>query len=108
MSNESKSNKKHAHLTLESSCTLRDTEDFHFSLLAADANEKHFMINGGNVERVDTAGLQLLVAFARQLSAAGRTLEWTDLSKELAKCAQRLGLNEVLSIKVSAPSGDAS
>lgn len=85
-----------AQLRLETSCTLREASDLHFSMLAVRQDAQVFSIDGSAVERVDTAGLQLLACFARARVAAGGTISWTAVSPELARCASRLGMEEVL------------
>jgi phospholipid transport system transporter-binding protein len=53
-------------------------------------------IDGTAVDRVDTAGLQLLAAFVRDLRAEARTVEWVGCSDALKKAAQALGLHAEL------------
>jgi ABC-type transporter Mla MlaB component len=77
-------------LKLDASCMLRDTADLQFSLVAANGDP--VVVDGSAVERVDTAGLQLLVALARRQQQNGRRLEWKAASSELMKCGERLGL----------------
>lgn len=90
------------YLNLDASCTLRETADLQFSLVAANGNP--VVVNAGDVQRIDTAGLQLLVALAQRQKAAGRALEWKAASPELRQCSARLGLDEVLGL----PAGDAA
>lgn len=94
-------------LRLETSCTLREASDLHFSMLGIRQDAGPFRIDGSAVERVDTAGLQLLVCFARARAAAGGTIEWTAVSPELARCVSRLGLGDILGLP-SIAAGDAS
>ncbi len=91
------------HLRLYPTCTFREVADLHFLLLGADATVEPFRIDAGAVERIDTAGLQLLVSFARARSAAGGTMEWSATSEEFLRCAYRLGLSQLLSL----PAGGA-
>jgi anti-anti-sigma regulatory factor len=84
------------HLKLEPCCTLREAADLQFSLLAANGNP--VVVDGSAVERVDTAGLQLLVALARRQQQAGKRLEWKAASPELMKCGERLGLITALGL----------
>lgn len=86
-------------LALESSCTLREIADLQFSLVAARGDP--LVIDGGSVERVDTAGLQLLVALARRQQQAGGRLEWKAVSPELLKSSERLGLAGALCLPAS-------
>jgi anti-anti-sigma regulatory factor len=53
-------------------------------------------IDGTAVDRVDTAGLQLLAAFVRDLRAQARPVEWVGCSDALNKAAQALGLHAAL------------
>jgi phospholipid transport system transporter-binding protein len=50
------------------------------------------------VDRVDTAGLQLLAAFVRELRAESRSIEWVGCSDALKKAAQALGLGVALGL----------
>jgi ABC-type transporter Mla MlaB component len=87
-------------LTLDASCTLRETADMQFSLVVATGDP--VVVDGGAVERIDTAGLQLLVALVRRQQQAGRRLEWKAVSRELRTCGERLGLIEALGIAPAA------
>ena len=90
------------HLRLEACCTLREVDDLHFSLLAADAGADPFLIDAAAVERVDTAGLQLLTAFVRQRATDGRSVQWCAVSGEFARGARRLGLEQLLGLPATA------
>jgi phospholipid transport system transporter-binding protein len=92
-------------LTLEAGCMLRESADMQFLLLSAHADHDPVVVDGGAVERIDTAGLQLLVAFARRQADAGRRLEWQAASPELVKCSTRLGLIEALGMQTIAQEG---
>lgn len=87
------------YLKLDASCTLREVADLQFSLVAANGDPVE--IDGGSVERIDTAGLQLLVALARRQQQAGRRLTWKSSSQALLKCGERLGLMETLGLAAS-------
>ena len=95
-----------SHLKLESVCTLREAADLHFALLAADASASPFRINGGAVDRIDTAGLQLLTSFIRQRSGSGVEVTWSATSAELTRCANRLGLQAELRLPAVAKAGE--
>ncbi len=91
------------YLKLDVSCTLRESADLQFSLVAASGDP--VVVDGGDVERVDTAGLQLLVALVRRQQRAGRRLSWKAASPTLLKCGDRLGLTEALGLS-SLPRGE--
>ncbi len=88
------------YLKLDPSCTLRETTDLQFSLVAAHGDP--VVVDGGGVERIDTAGLQLLVALVLEQQRTSRGLEWKAASPELLKCGRRLGLLGVLGLEAIA------
>ncbi len=55
-------------------------------------------IDGGGVERIDTATLQLLAAFVRDMRAEARAVEWIECSPALRRAAGSLGLESALSL----------
>jgi phospholipid transport system transporter-binding protein len=87
-------------LKLDASCTLREIADLQFSLVVATGDP--VVVDGSAVERIDTAGLQLLVALAHRQRQAGGRLEWKAVSPELVKCGARLGLIEALGLPAAA------
>ncbi|HEY9130587.1 MAG TPA: STAS domain-containing protein [Dyella sp.] len=50
------------------------------------------------VARVDTAAIQLLVAFQRAAGAAGRTVRWQGVGAPLREAAALLGLEQTLQL----------
>lgn len=90
-------------LLLEASCTLADAEALKSRLLGAGscsaaAAGLPLIVDGSAVVRVDTAGLQLLVAFAVREAGAGRRLAWKAVSPELLRASRQLGLVDVLGL----------
>ena len=59
------------------------------------------VLDGAAVERVDTAALQLLVVFQRELDARQRAPSWQSASTVLTEAAEVLGLAQTL--KMPAP-----
>jgi phospholipid transport system transporter-binding protein len=60
------------------------------------------VLDGTQVERVDTAALQLLVLFRRELDAHGGTLHWHGTSDALNEAAGLLGLAQILNLPAEA------
>ena len=60
------------------------------------------VLDGGQVERVDTAALQLLVLLRRELDARGGTLGWHGTSDALSEAAGLLGLAQLLNLPAPA------
>jgi anti-anti-sigma regulatory factor len=87
-----------AGLRLEASCTLRDSIDMQFQLLAVDFGDSDVLVDGGAVERIDTAGLQMLVSFAKHQASRGKPVRWTAASAELTRGSQLLGLDDLLGL----------
>jgi ABC-type transporter Mla MlaB component len=90
-----------ARLALGTDCTLREAAGLKALLLQTVSPTGQVIIEAGAVERIDAAGLQLLVAFARREAAAGRQLTWQSASDELLGAGTRLGLLAALGL----PSG---
>jgi anti-anti-sigma regulatory factor len=100
-------NAQPAGLRLESSCTLRDSMDMQFQLLAVEFGESDVLVDGSAVERIDTAGLQLLLSFAKYHAARGKPLKWTAASPELVRGSQLLGFSGTLGLPESGGGGDS-
>ncbi len=64
-------------------------------LLAAGAVAR---IDGSAVERIDTATLQVLAAFSRDMRASSRPVEWCGQSAVLERAAKALGLSATLGL----------
>jgi phospholipid transport system transporter-binding protein len=90
-----------ARLVLQADCTLREATALKTSLLELQSGAQGALLEGGGVQRIDTAGLQLLAAFALREHAAGRPLAWASASAVLRDAGSRLGLAAVLCL----PSG---
>lgn len=93
-------------LRLESSCTLREAADLHFAMLGIKAGTEPLDVDAGAVERIDTAGLQLLACLVRARAAMGGAVRWAAVSPELRRSAARLGMQDLLALPAGTP-GDA-
>jgi len=62
--------------------------------------EKHksIVLNGGELERVDGAGLQLLLAFFNESKTLNISVKWQECSEVLKKSAHLSGLTGTLEI----------
>jgi phospholipid transport system transporter-binding protein len=84
--------KPDAVLRLPPQCTIRDAAQLLGQLLLHIEQSSPVYIDAAQVERVDTAALQLLVAFLRDRKAEQRAVVWLDCSDALARAARALGL----------------
>ena len=85
-------------LVLTAHCTLREAVAMKAQLLERLDTEGDVEIDAGVVEKIDTAGLQLLVAFSRQLNENNRALAWKSVTGELQGAAAQLGLVATLGL----------
>ena len=83
---------------MERQCTLREAEAFKAALHAAEDSSGDFIVEAGAVERIDTAGLQLLLGFAARLRVTERRLVWAEVSPALRQGARQLGLEQALGL----------
>ncbi|MGW8248442.1 MAG: STAS domain-containing protein [Acidiferrobacterales bacterium] len=60
--------------------------------------KRPFELDGSAVERVDTAALQVLVAFSRESHNREIDLRWAEVSDALRTASTMLGLNQELGI----------
>ena len=58
----------------------------------------HVELKAADVAKADTAGLQLLVAFSRELAQTGGGLTWSEPSQALIETAALLGLDSELGL----------
>ena len=85
-----------------SDCTARNAEALKALLLDAVATTGAVEVEVGAVERVDTACLQLLTAFARQRTLEGAPVAWRGRSDALVQAVALLGLGSTLAISDAA------
>jgi anti-anti-sigma regulatory factor len=76
--------------------TISEVGELKQELLASRAATT--VLDGEGVIRVDTAGLQLLLAFVKSIDARGGSLQWQNPSGSLLEAARLLGLIEALKI----------
>jgi anti-anti-sigma regulatory factor len=80
------------------STTIRTVTAFQAELAERLDESGPVQIDGSGVERIDTATLQLLAAFVRDLRAEARAVEWVQCSAALRRAASSLGLESALSL----------
>jgi anti-anti-sigma regulatory factor len=65
---------------------------------AAAKPEKNVALDASEVEKVDAAGLQALIAGRQALEQAGKNVLWSGASAQLSAAATLLGLHESLEL----------
>lgn len=82
-------------VALPADCTIQGIGVLHERLRTAGRGDS---LDGSTVQRIDAAGLRLLVAFMHERRAAGSTIAWRGISKVLSESARKLGLVEAISL----------
>lgn len=85
-------------LRLPSQCVIRDAGQLQALLVAQLEQGMPVRLDAGQVERIDTAGLQLLVAFVRDRRKRARAVTWHRCSESLTRAASMLGLSADLEL----------
>jgi phospholipid transport system transporter-binding protein len=81
---------------------IAEVTDVHRQLREAlDASQ--ILLDGSVVDRIDTAALQLLVAFQREVLKRGVTVNWVGASAPLHDAASQLGLAQILALPAKQP-----
>jgi anti-anti-sigma regulatory factor len=74
--------------------TIAQVSDLYAQLLATLVEGQAVNIHIDQVERVDTAGLQLLYTFKQNAQTGGVVVMWSSPSKVVAEASETLGLGE--------------
>ncbi len=76
--------------------------EFHAHCLEALGTQQNLVLNASQVDRVDTAALQVLGAFIQSANDRKQTVAWEDPSESLCQSAALLGLSEILCLPIAA------
>lgn len=85
-------------VALGAHCTLRESLELKTLLVDQLAIGRDIELDGRAVERIDTAGLQLLAAFVRELGERHHAIHWAGASPALAGAARQIGLDAALGL----------
>jgi anti-anti-sigma regulatory factor len=85
-------------LRLPSQCTIRDASQLLGQLMLRLDHAAPVYIDAAQVERIDTAALQLLVAFLSDRRGRRRAVVWLDCSEAMERAARALGLTGALAL----------
>jgi phospholipid transport system transporter-binding protein len=78
--------------------TIASASQLYGQLAAWPATDSSAVIDGQAIERIDTAALQLLLAFKFHVEGHGRKFEWLATSENLVASAALLGLSSHLDL----------
>lgn len=83
-------------IQLGASCTIHEAAALRAQLLECAELPGPYQIDGRAVEHIDTAGLQLVVAFALDCLERGVHYEWAGRSQVLEQAIKTLGVGALL------------
>jgi len=83
-------------VVLGASCTIHEAPALRAHLLEQSAHPGPYEIDGSAVQQIDTAGVQLVVAFALDCLERGIHYVWTARSPVLEEATRTLGVNALL------------
>lgn len=83
-------------VVLPVSCTIKEAESLKAHLLAQLELPGRCEIDGGAVQHVDTAGVQLVLAFALDCLERNLPYVWKSRSQELEEAIRVLGVGALL------------
>jgi len=84
-------------IKLNSAQDISQAAELHKQVIAL-INDSDIIFDGGEVERIDAASLQVLTATFRQAEKYGSKVSWQAPSDALKKSAELLGLTEILNL----------
>ena len=88
-------------IALPANCGIRDAARLKAALLVL-LPQAAVTIDAGGLERIDTAGVQLLVAFTRDRAAKGFGTEWRGVNTTLRDAVNILGLASRMGLPAAA------
>ncbi|HET9865467.1 MAG TPA: STAS domain-containing protein [Steroidobacteraceae bacterium] len=83
-------------VVLPSSCTIKEAQALQATLLAQLERPGPCEIDGGGVQQVDTAGVQLVLAFALDCLERNLQYVWKSRSAPLEEAIRVLGVGALL------------
>ncbi|NOX52550.1 MAG: STAS domain-containing protein [Gammaproteobacteria bacterium] len=85
-------------LQLDSKLSIHNIAELKSSLDEKTVNEGDVVLDGSQVQAVDTAALQLMSAFALVMREQARPLRWVDPSTTILDAAKLTGLHKALNL----------
>jgi anti-anti-sigma regulatory factor len=67
-------------------------------MAAAISAQDEVVLDGGEIERIDGTGLQLLVSVMKEAVSTNTAITWKSASDVLLESAAQLGLTEILGL----------
>ncbi len=84
---------------LPATMTISSVEALHEAMEPIVLQGCDVVVNGQAVEKIDTAGLQLVLAFKTAMTRQNVNFSWSACSDLLRESAQQLGLSQALTLE---------
>ena len=85
-------------ITLEGTVDITVIETLYGEFEKVLSNNSPVAIDAGQVDRIDTAALQLIYTFREQIYDKGFELQWGALSENFLEISSLIGLTELLKL----------
>ena len=85
-------------LALAAECTVSDAISLKERLAGLLDEPQAVTLDITALQRIDTAGMQVITAFVRERAGHGRSVEWEGTAPALATAARLLGLTSLLKL----------
>jgi ABC-type transporter Mla MlaB component len=85
-------------LALAAECTVSDSVSLKERLASLLEEPQAVTLDITALQRIDTAGMQVITAFVRERAHHGRAVEWQGTAPVLATAARLLGLTSLLKL----------
>lgn len=83
-------------IKLPAELTIMQIQDYKSELLQKIDDSDVILLDDSDVVRIDTVGIQLLLALVTYVSAQNKTLKWQSASAVIKESVKKLGLNEAI------------
>jgi anti-anti-sigma regulatory factor len=83
-------------IELPSDLTIAQVGNYKQAILGIIANSDNLVIDDSNLKRIDTIGLQFLLATIIYISSQNKALTWCSQSTSITECIKQLGLNQTI------------
>jgi len=105
-SQKRKKNPRECRVALAADLVIADAAGLHAQLGEALGQPEPVVLDAAEVARLDTAGLQLLLAFVQARDEALAKWHWENVGAALRDCAAQVGLEKMLQLPDAVPAND--
>ena len=85
-------------IELDNVVDIASVSNLYKKLLAASISDAPIILQASSIERIDTAGLQLLAGFIRELDSSNHSFTWENPSEKFSRAVHYLGLEKPLQL----------